>query len=272
MSQRTPIRLRFGWADSLIILGVGILLFAWCIPYLANYDIISDVHPSLINIGPSFAHPLGTDHLGRDVMMRLLLASQAFVLPGLLACVTACLLAIPFGAMAGFYGGWISQAIRYPLDIVSSLPRFVLVLLICSIYGDNLVVLAVGAALAYVPTFAAALHERVAGFRSSGHVQANRAHGVPEWKNLWYHVVWAACRHLIMRHILSLFVFFLILETTLSYLGQFGVQQPNPSWGNMLSFDWGQAGAHPASFLAPVVAIWLSIGLFTMLRARMRDS
>lgn len=255
------------WA-GLVILGCTVLA-AIIGPWL-GYDVVGDVNPSGRFAGPSAAHWLGTDHLGRDVAWRLLLASRHFVVPGLQACAICALIGIPLGAASGWLGGPASGVIRYGFTVLDGLPRFVLVLLVLSIYGNDPLILALVAGIAYAPTLGEAIHERLEGLRSAEYVAANRAHGVPEWRLLLVHLLWAACRRLVGRHLLGLFGFFLVLETTLSYL-DYGVAQPEPSWGNMLAFDFDHADVHWAPLLAPAAAIWIVYAATTWVRSALED-
>ena len=90
-------------------------------------------------------------------------------------------------------------------------------------------------------------------------VTALRAHGVGDGRILLWHVLWVNVRGLLVRQVLNTFGFFLVVETTLSYFGGFGVQEPTPSWGNMLAFEFGIPDGNPAAWLAPAAAIWLAI-------------
>lgn len=259
LGQRATLAMR-RYPAALVGLGVLITVgVTGLVAPMSGYDAISDVDPLLAHLPPGPGHWLGTDHLGRDVLQRLMLACQFFVVPGLLACLVATVLAVPLGAVAGYRGGWVETALRWVFTVVASVPRFVLVLLVLSIYGDSLVLLAVAAGVAYTPTLGEAVFARIESLRSADYVLANRAYGVPGWRILWRHLVWAASRRLIGRHLLTLFGYFLVLETTLSYIGGFGVQEPMPSWGNMLVFEWGRQGWYAPQVLAPVVALWLTI-------------
>ncbi len=246
-------------AAALAVLWLAVVVIAGFLAPLSAYDVVMDVDPTRSQAPPGTAHWLGTDHLGRDVFMRLVFACQFFVGPGLLACAVATALAVPAGAVAGFRGGGIESLLRWGFTVIASVPRFVLVLLVLSIYGDRLGLLAVAAGVAYAPTLAEAVFARIEALRNAEYVLANRAYGVPDWRILWVHLVWAACRRLIGRHLLLLFGYFLVLETTLSYIGGFGVQEPMPSWGNMLVFEWGRGHWYGASVLAPVIALWVTI-------------
>lgn len=243
-------------------LGAGILLLvavAWLTSLVANYDVVADVDPTRAGLGPGAAHWLGTDHLGRDVFWRMLTASEAFVGPGLSAGLVAVLIGVPAGATAGYLGGPVSHALRYGFSVVGSLPRFVLVLLFASIYGDAPTVLALATGLSYVPALGEALHGRIEQLREAEFVAAARAHGVAPLSIIGWHLLWVNCRRMVGRHVLHLFGYYLLVETTLSYIGGFGVEEPNPSWGNMLAFEFGVHGGNLWAWLAPALAIWLVI-------------
>jgi len=246
-------------AATLAALWLLVIVIMGLVALLSRYDPITDVHVGQAELGPGPGHWLGTDHLGRDVLKRLALACQFFVAPGMLACLVSAAIAIPAGAIAGFEGGWIEAGIRWVFTVVASVPRFVLLLLVLSIYGDRLYLLAIAAGVAYAPTLAEAVFGRIEGLRSAEYVLANRAYGVPSWRILWVHLVWAASRRLVARHLVTLFGYYLVLETTLSYIGGFGVQEPMPSWGNMLAFDWGYSAWYAPQVLAPVVVLWVTI-------------
>ena len=238
-------------------LGLSILvlvLSAATLAPLSGYAPGLDVDIAKANLAPNEIQWLGTDHLGRDVFWRLIFACQAFVWPGMLAGLVAVLLAVPFGSLAGYRGGMTEAVVRFACSVVSSIPRFVLILLICSIYGTELIVLALATGLAYAPTLCNAVYTRIESLRDCEYLLANRAYGVPASRILVVHLIFSACGRLIARHLVLLFGYFLVVETTLSYIGGFGVQEPQPSWGNMLVFEWGRSG-HPATMLAPMVAL-----------------
>ena len=226
---------------------------------LVPYDIVTDVDPALAGLTPSATHWLGTDHLGRDVAARALIAAQAFVGPGFLACALAAALGVSGGTVSGYYGGVIATLTRYVFTVTASLPRFVLVLLAIAIYGNSTWLIGAIAGVAYAPTLAESIYTRIDSLRRAEFVAATRAHGVGELRIILYHLLWVNCRGLIARHALSLFGYLLLLETTLSYIGGFGVMEPQPSWGNMLAFEFGHQTDNPWGLWAPAIAIWLTI-------------
>ena len=251
---------------TLSSLGLLSVLALWVVSLVVGYDVIADVAPARAGDGPSMEHWLGCDHLGRDVLWRLITASEAFVGPGLLACLLCMLLGVSMGGASGWLGGGISSGLRYVFSVIASLPRFVLVLLICAIYGDAPVILALAAGLAYTPVLGEAVAGRIDSMRRAEFVLAAQAHGISDSSVLLRELLWSNCRALIGRHLLYLFGYFLVLETTLSYLGSFGVEEPQPSWGNMLAFEFSHTTGNPLAWLAPAVAIWLTV-LATVLLA-----
>jgi peptide/nickel transport system permease protein len=235
------------------------VLLAWVISVASDYDVVADVDPARAGLGPSATALLGTDHMGRDVFWRTVTASEAFVGPALVACAVALAIGVPLGALGGYAGGTTARVVRYVFDVVASVPRFVLVLLACMIYGSDPLVLATAAGASYAPGLGQAVYGRLEALRGADFVLAARAHGLSDARILGRHLLWVNCRRLVGRHLLYLFGFFLILETTLSYIGGFGIEEPKPSWGNMLAFEFGQHGMNALATLVPAAAIWLTV-------------
>ncbi|MCO4768775.1 MAG: hypothetical protein KDA24_02010 [Deltaproteobacteria bacterium] len=198
-------------------------------------------------LGPSSAHLLGTDQLGRDLLVRMIESTEAFAVPGLFAVLVALLVGVPLGAAIGFWPRAKATAVaRLGLTIVGAWPRLVLVVVVVAIFmvsvsdpaewaGLRLYVLALLVAISFVPQLAQELSERVLTFQRAQFVEAARAHGLPDHRILFVHILWANCRELVLRQCCLLFASFLLVETSLSYLGDYGVPPPRPSWGNILS-------------------------------------
>ena len=89
--------------------------------------------------------------------------------------------------------------------------------------------------MSFVPQVAGAVGEKVAWFRRERFVEAAIAHGLTHARVLGWHILWANCRNVVLRQACTLFGTFLLVETSLSYLGDYGVPPPRPSWGNILA-------------------------------------
>ena len=210
-----------------------------------------DVDPSVRTaaplLGPTADHLLGTDQLGRDVLARVIDGSEAFVVPGLFAVALALAVGVPVGAGMGFWPRSRAAALgRFGLTIIGAWPRLVLVVVVVSILTASvsdpaafsavrLYLLAALVGVSFLPQLAEALAERVATFQREEFVEAARAHGLPDHRILLHHILWANCRELLLRQCCLVFAAFLLVETSLSYLGDYGVPPPRPSWGNILS-------------------------------------
>ncbi len=229
----------------------------WVVSLSSGYDVIADVDPTRISQPPGGDAWLGTDPLGRDVFWRMITATRGFMGPGLGAMAIAAIGGIPAGAAAGYLGGWPSLALRQLFGVLSAVPRFVLVLLALSIYGARPEVLAIGAGLAFTPDVCEAVRARIAELRHSEFVLAARAHGLSEARILLVHLLWHNCRGVALHPLIGVLGTTLVLETTLSYLGGFGVAEPAPSWGNMIALSMGHD--NPWAWAAPAAAIWLAV-------------
>ena len=212
--------------------------------------------------GPSAAHLLDTDPLGRDVLLRMIESVEAFYGPGLFACAVAVLLGVPAGAVAGYWPRSVAaQVVGAVFSVIDAWPRLVLVIVAVSIFTASLHDPAAWASarlyllgglmgFAFLPQLGAAVRQRVASFHAESFVEAARAHGVSDWRILAVHILWANGRAVVLRQVCTLFGAFLLVETSLSYLGDYGVPPPWPSWGSILA-DVRSQVIHVRSLVRP---------------------
>jgi ABC-type dipeptide/oligopeptide/nickel transport system permease subunit len=98
--------------------------------------------------------------------------------------------------------------------------------------------------------------ERVEGLKASEFVLAARAHGIGTGRVVLYHLAWANGRGLVLRHALTTFSWTMAAEASLSYLGDLGVQEPAPSWGNMIAMQLGRHDGNALAWIAPALLAW----------------
>lgn len=230
--------------------GVGLFLVLGVAGLLVD-DGIADVRMDQALRLPDATHLLGTDRLGRDLLERLLLGTRGFFLPGLLAAFVACGLGIPAGAFTGYQppqealqrrpaalaalGRGARALIQLTLALPAALPRFVSIVLLCAAFGFDPFLMAAAAGLLYGAELGEDVRQRVSQCAEEEYVEAARSEGLSTARILGYHILWLHCRPLIVRHVVYLWSFVILVETSLSFMpGEFGIQEPAPSWGNML--------------------------------------
>jgi peptide/nickel transport system permease protein len=216
--------------------------------------------------GPGPAHLLGTDAIGRDILVRLMAGAEASLLPGLLAVAIAVSLGVAAGLATGYLAGsWVERVVTYLLQLVDAIPRFVLFLLVIAAWKPSIFAIMAVAGVTATPGVAVHVRTRVRILASRGHVEAARALGLTRWRVLGRHVLWNHCRPIVFIQASLLMGEAVLIETALSYLG-FGVQEPAASWGNMVAMgkDHFFAGAlHLAT--APALAIVVAVTGFHLL-------
>jgi peptide/nickel transport system permease protein len=221
---------------------------------------------ALIN-APAFTpgHPLGTDFLGRDLLSRLILGIQAYFLPGLLAVALALVGGSVLGVLAGWHGGWWDRLVTYLANLLDSFPRLVLILLVIAAFKPDIYYVMGVVGITSMPVIASLVAGKIAFLRQKSFIEAAQALGLPARTVIVKHILWYHCRALLVIQATLGMAEAILIETSLSYLG-FGVQEPTPSWGNMV-----QSGANyflqgnfwPST--APALAILATILGFQLL-------
>jgi len=220
----------------------------------------------LLNAPPGSAgHLLGTDFLGRDILSRLIVAIQAYFLPGLVAIVISLVVGTTLGALAGYRGGAVEVLATYFNNLVDSFPRLVLILLVIAAFKADIYYIMIIVGVTGVPVVASLVTGKIAFLRQKHFIEAAHVLGLPSHVIVLKHILWYHCGPLLVIRATIGMGEAILIETSLSYLG-FGVQEPMPSWGNMV-----QAGANyffqgkfwPST--APALAILLTILGFHLL-------
>ena len=224
---------------------------------LISYDPVLDVDLSRRDMAPSLSFVMGTDGQGRSVGLRLLKGVEAFFFPGLIAGFFAALIGGGLGAICGYLGGWVGRSIAAILELIDTLPRMVFLVLICTIYPPSILLIAMISSLLFIPSIATVVRRKVESLGAEDYILAHVAHGFHPLKIISYHILWLQCRALLTRQLIFVFSYVLFIETALSYLGDYGVQEPYPSWGNMVAQS--RISVAPWPWAIPAVAIIVTI-------------
>lgn len=222
---------------------VVILLVVGCIigPQLSPYDI----EKSSLRIRyqpPSLDHPFGTDDLGRDMLTRLLFGGRISLSIGLFSMLIAVFIGVTIGSIAGFFGGSVDNLLMRFTDLMLTIPRlFLLIIMAVILRGFNwpylqeaggivAIILVIGI-LSWM-SIARLVRGSFLSLREKEFVEAARSLGLSNFRIIVHHILPNAISPVIVAATLGL-AGAIITESGLSYLG-FGVQPPTPTWGNML--------------------------------------
>jgi len=250
----------------MVLIGlVGSALFA---PWLAPSD------PSAIHLeqkleGPTQAHLLGTDALGRDVLSRIIYGTRVSVLVGVTTVGICFVVGTLLGLLAGYYGGILDEGIMRTVDILLAFPGILLAIALTAILGPNLRNLILALCVMGWVGYARIVRAQVLSLRESEFVLAARALGVRDGRLLLRHILPNVLAPLIVEGTFGL-AGAILAEAGLSFLG-LGTQPPTPSWGSMLNEGRQFLFVSPHMTLAPGVAIMTVVMGLNFLGDGLRD-
>ena len=196
-------------------------------------DLSAALLPPVWQSGGSATYPLGTDHLGRDILTRIIYGARTSLIIGVVAVLLAGVLGSSVGIVAGEWGGWVDEIFMRLADIQLAIPFIllgitVLALLGASIFNMILVLILFGWVI-----YARLARSEVLYLREQEFVLAARALGTPRWRIMAYHLLPNVAGQVIIISTLEL-ANVIILEAALSFLGV-GIRPPQVSWGAMLA-------------------------------------
>ena len=265
--SRRLVRNRFALAGAIVI-GILILVAAFAPVLMPHAPNAQDLLHR--NEGPSSAHWLGTDGLGRDTLSRLISAARVTMLAAAQACGIAFVLGIPAGLYSGYLGGTLDTVLGRVADTLLCLPPLIFAMAIVGILGPGLshVMLALG--ITFAPRFFRLARSSAQSIRRETYVEAELAIGASTNRIVFLHVLPGAAGQLLVQ-VSFTFGFVITAEASLSFLG-LGVQAPQASWGSMLrdAFD----NVHTTTFplLPPALMIVISILALSALGDGLRDA
>lgn len=220
-------------------------------------------------MSPSLAHPLGTDNLGRDILLRVILGAQTSLYIGVLSVGIAVALGIPLGAVAGYDSGYLDDAIMRVMDILMSYPPLVFALMITAVIGANLTNALIALGIVYTPSFARVTRSEVVSVVEEDFVEAAKAVGERDSYIVFAEVLPNALAPVIVQSTITM-AYAILTAAGLSFLG-LGVQPPTPAWGLMIS----QAKQHlvraPWMALFPGLSIAFTVLGFNLFGDGLRD-
>ena len=264
---RTGVRrnklLAIGGALALLIVVIGLLA-----PVLVRYPPDAAEQTKTL-LAPSRAHWFGTDQLGRDVFSRVVAGARVSPVIALLVLLIACVVGIPLGIAAGYFGGVIDDVIMRITDVFLAFPALLLALAIAAVLPPSLGSVTFAVAVTWWPWYTRLIRGQAASVAGRPYVEGARAAGVSHTRILFRHVLPNSVTPLIVQ--VSLDVSAVILTVSaLSFLG-LGAQDPTPEWGLMV--NQGQQYFQTQWWMVtfPGIAILLTAVAFNLLGDGLRD-
>jgi peptide/nickel transport system permease protein len=245
-----------------VLLTIGVVMLALMLlltllgPVVAPHDATRTSPDSLA--GPTAAHWLGTDSIGRDVLSRLIIGGRTTLFITFVAVGTA-----------GYLGGWVDQVLMRALDIVFAFPVFLLAIAVVAALGPSVPNLILTIAIVYTPTLARVVRGPVLSIKRWDHVEAARSVGVSEFAIATRHVLPLVISPILVQTSLTL-AHTIFTVTALSFLG-IGPPPPNPNWGSMLSEARQFMELAPLTVVGPAVAITYATMTFIVLANGLRE-
>jgi peptide/nickel transport system permease protein len=253
-----------------VLVGLFVVVAAFA-PLIAPYDPREQLGLANSFDGPSRDHLLGLDALARDEFSRIVYGARFSLIIGVVSVAVGLSVGLVLGATAGYLGGAVDSVIMRCMDVMLSIPGFLMAIGIVALLGPGLFNIMIAVGVTQIPIFARLLRGSVLAQRENDFVLAARSVGVPKRQILAAHILPNAISPVIVQGTLALATA-IIDVAGLGFLG-LGPQDPStPEWGTMLVDvnRYFQAGPHLA--LAPGVAIVISVLGFNLIGDGLREA
>ena len=250
-----------------ILILVILAIFA---PLFSPYDPINDVFRGMRGVGPTSAHPFGYDHLGRDLLSRVIFGTRVALLVGLIATGISVTIGVVMGAVAGYFGNRSDTLISRVIDTLMAFPIIALLLVLASVLGPSLNTTIIVIGVTGWARFARVVRADVMSLKATDFVTAARAVGVRDWRIIWRHLLPNVMGPVIVLATLGIGGI-IILESALSFLG-LGIRPPDPSWGRTLADGRDSILRFPHISFFPGLMIVITVLAFNFLGDGLRDA
>jgi peptide/nickel transport system permease protein len=260
-------RNRSALAGLIIVLFFAILAIA--APILPIPDPIATSW-STIRKAPSAAHWLGTDDLGRDILSRMIWGARASLMAGVVSVMIAVVVGVPFGLVAGYFGGWADMAISRVTEALLAMPFLIMAIALAAFLGPSLTNAMIAIGVSATPAFVRLTRGQVLSVKTEDYVEGARSIGLNHIDIMTRYILPNVFAPIIVQATLTVATA-IIAEASLSFLG-LGQQAPAPSWGSMLNTAKNFLSQAPWMTMWPGIAIFLVVIGFNLLGDGLRDA
>ncbi len=233
-----------------------IVVIALFVPFLAPYSPIKqDLAHSFA--GPTWAHPFGTDNLGRDVLSRIMWGARPALLGLGIALTCTAVVGVPWGLASGYLGGIADLVLMRIADAMLVFPGIILALVLAAVLGPTLPSSMVALGLVYSPVLARVVRSGVLSVRNRDFIVLTTLYGLSSRHRMWRHVLPNALAPAVVQLTLIAGTS-LLAQTGLSFLG-IGLQPPLPSWGSSLAESFRYILVNSTATIAPGLTVVLTV-------------
>jgi ABC-type dipeptide/oligopeptide/nickel transport system permease subunit len=259
--------------NKLAVAGGGAIVLLGLVAIFA--DVIAPYHYTTVNFGrnyefPSREFPLGTDHLGRDLLSRMIYGARVSMLVGFVAECIVLSIGVPLGALAGYFGGKADMVIMRFVDVMYAFPRLLFVLLLMSMLGRGLINIFIAIGLTGWVRVARLTRAQMLTLKEREFCEAARAAGASHLGIILRHLLPNALTPIIVSLTFGI-PEAIFTEAALSFIGV-GITPPTPSWGQMVGEGQQFIRSYWHLCVFPAIGIGTIMLAFTFLGDGLRDA
>jgi peptide/nickel transport system permease protein len=255
------------------MVGAGVVLFFVAVAIFA--PMIAPYAPTATDWGavrkaPSWAHWLGTDEIGRDVLSRVIFGARASLEAGVVSVLISLTLGVPIGLISGYVGGFLDGLLMRIVDAMLACPFLILAIALAAFLGPNLTNAMIAIGISAMPAFIRLTRAQTLSTKVEDYVEAAKAVGNPHYRIVLRHILPNILAPIMVQATLAIAAA-IIAEASLSFLG-LGQQPPDPSWGSMLNTAKNFLSQAPWMAWWPGLAIFVVVLSFNLLGDGLRDA
>jgi oligopeptide transport system permease protein len=248
----------------LVVVAAAVVAIFWT-PYR-----MSEIGAAAPYEGPSAAHLMGADNLGRDQLSRLMVGAQISLIVGVGTQLLVLLVGVPIGLIAGYYRGWIDSVVSFLINVFYGIPDLLVALILVFLLGPSLTNIIIAIVATRWMDMTRLVRGQTLSLREREFVEAGKAAGARPFKMLFGHILPNALGPIIVQATFGV-PSAILFEAFLSFLGV-GVQQPTPSWGSMAKDGVDAIRFAPHMVIFPSIALSLTLMAFNFLGDGLRDA
>ncbi|MDX2428301.1 MAG: ABC transporter permease subunit [Xanthomonadales bacterium] len=263
LKNRAAVYSVFIMAAMFLMVVFGPMLISWE-PDFTDWDYTSSP-PSLAS-----GHWLGTDAVGRDLLVRTLEGGRISLMVGLVATIVSLLIGVSYGATAGYFGGGVDRIMMRIVDIIYALPFIFFIILLMVVFGRHILLIFVAIGAINWLDMARIVRGQTLGLKNTEFVEAAKACGVSDWDIIRRHIT-PNLLGVVIVYVTLTIPQVILVESFLSFLG-LGVQEPMSSWGALISDGAQDMESAPWTLIVPSIFLTITLYCFNFIGDGLRDA